>query len=103
MALIGLVNEILKALDEGKIVLGMFLDLSEALATVDHSILLDKIIKYGIRGSTIEVDEKLCIFNGRCSSNETYLVVFHKVEYKVLCYCQIHVCITTTLYTFFCR
>ena len=40
MALIVLVHKILKALDEGKIVLGMFLDLSKAFDTVDHSILL---------------------------------------------------------------
>ena len=42
MALIVLVDEILKALDEGKIVLGVFLDLSEAFNIVDHSILLKK-------------------------------------------------------------
>ena len=35
MALIVLVDEILKAPDEGKIVLGVFLDLSKAFDTVD--------------------------------------------------------------------
>ena len=40
MASIVLVDEILKALDEGKIVLEAFLDLSKAFDTVDHSILL---------------------------------------------------------------
>ena len=45
MALIMLSNEILKALDDGKIVLGVFLDLSKAFDTVDHSILLKKIKK----------------------------------------------------------
>ena len=37
-----LVDDILKALDEGKIVLWMFLDLSKELDTVDHSILHKK-------------------------------------------------------------
>ena len=42
MALIVLVDEILKALDERKIVLGVFLDLSVAFDSVDHFILLKK-------------------------------------------------------------
>ena len=37
MALIVLVDKILKALDEGKIVLAVFSDLSKAFDTIDHS------------------------------------------------------------------
>ena len=54
MALIVLVDETLKALDEGKIVLGVFLDLSKAFDTVEYSILLKQIFKYGIRGSALK-------------------------------------------------
>ena len=40
----------IKALDEGEIVLGVFIDLSKAFDTVNHTILLDKLYKCGIRG-----------------------------------------------------
>ena len=47
-ALVFLIDNILKALDEGEIVLGVFIDLSKAFDTVNHTILLDKLYKYGI-------------------------------------------------------
>ena len=78
MALIVLVDEILKALDKGKIKLGVFLDLSKAFHTVDHSILLKKLFKYGIRGSALKwmtnylkERQQYVLFNIHCSSNET--------------------------------
>ena len=46
-AIISLVNN---ALDSGKVLVGIFLDLKKAFDTVDHRILLDKLYKYGIRG-----------------------------------------------------
>ena len=50
MALIYLVDKILKALNDNEIVLGVFLDFSKAFDTVNHHIHLDKLYKYGIRG-----------------------------------------------------
>ena len=50
MALIEALNEIYKNLDEGKFVLGVFLDLKKAFDTIDHKILLKKLEHYGIRG-----------------------------------------------------
>ena len=77
MALIVLVDKMLKALDEGNIVLGVFLDVSKAFDTVDHFILLKKIFKYGMGGSALKwmtdylKERPQCvIFNRHCSSNE---------------------------------
>ena len=53
-ALIALVKRVTKSLDTGKYVVGVFLDLKKAFDTVDHSILLRKLEKYGIRGNMIK-------------------------------------------------
>ena len=50
MALIILLDKISEALDRGEYVIGVFLDFSKAFDTVDHTILLQKLDKYGIRG-----------------------------------------------------
>ena len=50
MALLTLVDRISTALDEGKIVVGIFWDFSKAFDTVDHKILSKKLEHYGIRG-----------------------------------------------------
>ena len=50
MALITLVDKIMSALDNGNIVIGLFLDLKKAFDTVNHRILIDKLFHHGIRG-----------------------------------------------------
>ena len=49
--MVGLIDEITKALDEDKYAVSIFLDLIKAFDTVNHSILLSKLDLYGIRGN----------------------------------------------------
>ena len=50
LALMDLVDNISKNIDEGNYSIGIFIDLSKAFDTIDHTILLDKLCRYGIRG-----------------------------------------------------
>ena len=49
-AIIELVDNITRAIDEGKYTVGIFLDLSKAFDTINHKILISKLEHYGIRG-----------------------------------------------------
>ena len=53
LALMDLVDNISKNIDEGNYSTGIFLDLSKAFDTIDHTILLDKLCRYGVRGITL--------------------------------------------------
>ena len=50
-AIVTLVEKVSKALDTGKIVVGVYLDIRKAFDCVRHSTLLDKLHKIGIRGN----------------------------------------------------
>ena len=54
-AIINILTRIQEAIDSGFFCAVVFLDLSKAFDTVEHEILLDKLYKLGIRGSTHEL------------------------------------------------
>ena len=54
MAALELTDRVLHDLDNDKIPISVFLDLSKAFDTLDHSILLHKLEHYGIRGTSLE-------------------------------------------------
>ena len=53
-AIIEVVDKITEALDQRKITIGVFLDLSKAFDTIKHDILFEKLEHYGIRGLTLK-------------------------------------------------
>jgi hypothetical protein len=77
MAVIKLLETIISSLDKGEFAATIFLDFSKAFDTVNHSILLEKLNHYGVRGianqwvSSYLTDRKqFCTFGG-ISSNQT--------------------------------
>ena len=48
-----LVSEIVKGFQNGMYTAALFLDLSKAFDTLEHKVLLDKMYRYGIRGSSL--------------------------------------------------
>ena len=67
MALMLLMDKLIKSLENGEFVIGIFLDFSKAFDTVDHAILLEKLYHYGIRGTTLDW------FNSYLSSRKQYI------------------------------
>ena len=56
-AIITLVNKIISCLDNGDLVIGVFLDLKKAFDTVDHKILLKILYTYGVRDVALKLLE----------------------------------------------
>ena len=54
LAITEIVEHLLTELQNGKLVAGIYLDLSKAFDTVDYNILLDKLEHYGIRGNPLQ-------------------------------------------------
>ena len=76
LASIELIDRIAQYMDSGKLPLSIFLDLSKAFDTLDHSILLDKLKFYGISKtplkwfqSYLRSRQQFVEFDGTCSGN----------------------------------
>ena len=69
-ALLELSDEITRSFENGEFTIGIFIDLSKAFDTVNHTILLNKLEHYGISGIYLDwlksylKERKQCIFNG---------------------------------------
>ena len=53
MALIVLTDKLIRSIENGEFVIGVYLDFFKAFDTVDHEILLSKLSHYGIRGNCL--------------------------------------------------
>ena len=72
-AVLSLVEKLHNGLDQGNIAITCFLDPKKAFDTVNHSILISKLYKYGIRGSTLEW------FKSYLSNRQQYVQI-HKTK-----------------------
>ena len=52
-AITSMVGKVKQTLDNGKVLVGVFLDLKKTFDTMDHTILVDKLFKYGVRGNIV--------------------------------------------------
>ena len=53
-AILELIDQVSNAFDNNSFVLGVFIDSSKALDTVDHNILLEKLNMYRVKGNNIK-------------------------------------------------
>ena len=74
MALIALMEKLIDSLGTGEYIVGIFLDFSKAIDTVNHDIMLQKLSHYGIRGtalnwfgSSLSDRKQFVIYNVVCS------------------------------------
>ena len=88
MALIVLIDKISEALEKGDCVVGIFLDFSKAFDTVDHTILLQKLNFYGLKGTILSWFEnylsnrkQYVTYNSIKSTTEKLTVESHRGPY----------------------
>jgi hypothetical protein len=81
MALLKLVDDISEQMDNKNYSIGVFIDLSKAFDTINHSLLLKKLARYGIRGTA------LCWFSSYLQNRKQYVHInnFDSPELTVKC------------------
>jgi len=65
-AIIQLTNEISNSFEQNLLTLGVFIDLSKAFDTVDHSILITKLYHYGIKGKALTWFKSYLEYRSQC-------------------------------------
>ena len=73
-ALFDLIEEITNAIDKRKYSVGLFIDLTKAFDTINHTILINKLEQYGVRGVALQwlisylSNRMQCVRMGNCQS-----------------------------------
>ena len=80
LAIMMLVDKITEALDQGKSVVGVFLDFSKAFDTFDHNILLQKMNKYWICGVELQWFEDYLSNRMQCVTHNNHKSLHEKVN-----------------------
>lgn len=79
MALLHLMDWISSALDNNEFALGIFLDLSKTFDTVNHNVLLLKLLRYGFQGDVIKwftsyiLNRSQFVYFNNCMSNKAVM------------------------------
>ena len=68
LAILELTNRVIKEMDQNRIPINIYLDLSKAFDTLDHNILLNKLEYYGLK------DNSLSLLNSYLSNRSQYVV-----------------------------
>ena len=77
-AIMQLYDQVCNAFEENKFTLGIFIDLSKAFDTVDHQILLNKLLHYGI------TDNNLKWFSTYLSNRKQFILYNHNKQSEIL-------------------
>ena len=83
-----LVSEVIKSRQEGLYTMSVFLDLSKAFDTLEHTVLLKKLEKYGIRGTCNEWFKSY--LENRKIRIKCVVESSGKTEYKTVTYYHLH-------------
>ena len=79
-ALLELVNEISDSFENNKFTIGVFIDLSKAFDTVDHSILLSKLERYGIIGANLDWFKSYLTGRKQCVTYDDSMTSTRKID-----------------------
>jgi hypothetical protein len=83
MALVAFMDKLTELLDNNQFVIGMFIDLSKAFDTIDHSIMIRKLSHYGVRGLFLDLISNYLSGRAQCVYHQGHLSSAQNVQYGV--------------------